>query len=63
MPKIGFPMPTAKNRFHFRFLIYTPKNIYLKKHDLKGKNYQRTLKSYGTLPTNSEELTILPVRV
>ena len=50
-------MPTAKNRFlksdfrcrppktDFRFLIYTPKNMYLKKntpkkHGLKGKIYK-----------------------
>ena len=39
MPKIGFPMPTAKNRF--QILNLHPKNIYLnkKKHGLKGKNY------------------------
>ena len=29
MPKNGFPMPTAKNRFHI--LNLHPKNMYLKK--------------------------------
>ena len=43
MPKNCFPMPTAKKRF--QFLIYTPKNMYLKKkkkkkHGLKRKNYR-----------------------
>ena len=43
MPKIGFPMPTAKNQF--QILNLHPKNMYLKKperkkkHGLKGKNY------------------------
>ena len=39
MPKIGFPMPTAKNRF--QILNLRPKKhiyIYIKKHGLKGKN-------------------------
>ena len=35
LPKNGFPMPTAKNRF--QILNYTPKNMYLKKHGLKEK--------------------------
>ena len=38
MPKIGFPMPSAKNRF--QILNLHPKKHVLKKHGLKGKNYQ-----------------------
>ena len=38
MPKNGFPMPNEKN--NFRFLIYTLKSMYLKKHGLEEKNYK-----------------------
>ena len=37
MPKIGFPMPTAKNQF--QILNLHPKKYLLKKTCLKGKNY------------------------
>ena len=44
MPKIVFPMPTAKKaKTDFRFLIYTPKKHVFKikkKHGLERKNYQ-----------------------
>ena len=47
MPKIGFLMPTAKNRF--QILNLHPKKILRKNHGLKGKNYhlifQRSVKS------------------
>ena len=41
MPKFGYPMPTAKNRFKILNLATPQKNIYIKKHGLKRKNYQR----------------------
>ena len=40
MLKIGFPMPTAKNRFQILNLATPQKTYILKKHGLKGKNYQ-----------------------
>ena len=41
MPKIGFPMPTAKNRFQIlQISDLTPQKTYIKKkHGVKGKNY------------------------
>ena len=38
MPKNGFPMPTAKNRF--QILNLHPKKHIFKKNGLKGKNYR-----------------------
>ena len=39
MPKIGFPMPTAKNRSQI-LSLHRKKHILRKKHGLKGNNYQ-----------------------
>ena len=39
MPKNGFPMPTAKNRFQI-LNLHPKKKTYLKKHGLKRKNYR-----------------------
>ena len=39
MPKIGFPMPTAKNRFQI-LNLHPKKHVFKKKHGLKGKKYQ-----------------------
>ena len=36
MPKIGLPMPTAKNRFPI-LNLHPKKHIFKKKHGLKGK--------------------------
>ena len=38
MPKIGFPMPTAKNRFQI-LNLHPKKHMFKKKHGFKGKNY------------------------
>ena len=41
MPKIGFPMPTAKNQFQIHN-VHPKKHVFKKKkkkHGLKGKNY------------------------
>ena len=47
MPKIGFPMPTAKNRFQIPNLH--PKKHVLKKNGLKGKNDHFSYKSYPNI--------------
>ena len=41
MPKNGFSMPTAKNRF--QILNLHPKKHVLKKNSHKGKNYRKNL--------------------
>ena len=51
MPKNGFPMPTAKNRF--QILNLHPKNHVFKKkkkHGLKGKKYPNFFPRGAPLP-------------
>ena len=38
MPKIGFPMPTAKTRFQI-LNLHPKKHVFKKKHGLEGKKY------------------------
>ena len=61
MPKIGFPMPTAKNRFQI-LNLHSKKHV-LKKPGLKGKNYQnvgRTFNCYCQITVHSIRLFSSP---
>ena len=60
MPKIGFPMPTAKNRF--QILNLHPKKYLLKKNMvLKEKNYRKTIISIKTNVRTVEALDFLRI--
>ena len=48
VPKNGFPMPTAENRFQI-LSLHSKKHI-IKKHGLKTKNYQ----TYGNITCSNE---------